>query len=553
MATALTATTTTVPVTSRKLSAASSIGSRSRKNSLHINTEFNNYTNSSSSSQNHTSSNSSTHNMKNRERSSTTGLSIPSMLSENSPSGMDALSPEVQSKAVFQLGGINNNTNNNNDDTYSKNIILTDSSPIDDALNSLILDEQLNSRNVNNTDIYRKLPNDYRIIVEKTNKFTLNLVNIIKRLYYEYLRNEIENKHLSKITDLNWSFKPNLIHFKNLNNQQIMNYLVIFIDFSFVFYILPISIFLKFFIISILSLLFTIPILSQFFIFSGPILAWVFLFFSSPVIPKEWKPPISVKVLPAIETIIYGDNLSDILAVKTNSILDVFAWIPYGLLHFAGPFIVAALIFLFGPPTALRSFGFAFGYMSLTGVIIQTIFPAAPPWYKNLYGLLPANYFMKGSAGGLSRIDKLIGFDLYSTNFKNSPLIFGAFPSLHSGFATMNCLWLSYLFPNYTKFFAIYICWLWWSTMYLTHHYFFDVTAGSILALTFFLYVKYYHLPVKVEKNYCRWSYTKIEKIDILKEDPLIKLSFNSINENNDIEMNEFNSNNNITDDEFDN
>ncbi|GMF08578.1 unnamed protein product [[Candida] boidinii] len=160
--------------------------------------------------------------MKNRERSSTTGLSIPSLLSENVTASMDALSPEVQSKPVFQLGGSNNNKN---DSKYSNNIILTDSSPIDDALNSLILDEQLNSRNFNNTDIYRKLPNDYEFLVENTNKFTLNLVNIIKRLYYEYLRNEIENKHLSKITDLNWSFKPNLIHFKNLNTQQIINYL----------------------------------------------------------------------------------------------------------------------------------------------------------------------------------------------------------------------------------------------------------------------------------------------------------------------------------------
>ncbi|OBA15102.1 uncharacterized protein OGAPODRAFT_41957, partial [Ogataea polymorpha] len=230
----------------------------------------------------------------------------------------------------------------------------------------------------------------------------------------------------------------------------------------------------------------TVPLLSQFFLFGLPILAWVFLFFSAGKIPTSWKPPISVKILPSMETILYGDDLSDVLASYTSKPLDFIAWFPYGIVHFAGPFIVAALVWLFGPPTALRSFGWSFGYMNLVGVAIQQIFPAAPPWYKNLYGLQPANYAMKGSPGGLGRMDGYFGVDLYTTNFSNAPVIFGAFPSLHSGISTMNALWLSYLFPKYSPYFACYVCWLWWSTMYLTHHYFFDLTAGSVLAVTFF-------------------------------------------------------------------
>ncbi|GME88050.1 unnamed protein product [[Candida] boidinii] len=158
-----------------------------------------------------------------------------------------------------------------------------------------------------------------------------------------------------------------------------------------------------------------------------------------------------------METILYGDNLSELLAGYKATVLDVLAWFPYGIVHFALPFIVAVLIWLFAPPTSLRSFGFAFGYMNLIGVIIQNIFATAPPWYKILHGLEKANYSMKGSPGGLGRIDDLFGFDMYTTTFTNSPLIFGAFPSLHSACATMDALWLSYLFPKISWIFCIYV------------------------------------------------------------------------------------------------
>ena len=113
-----------------------------------------------------------------------------------------------------------------------------------------------------------------------------------------------------------------------------------------------------------------------------PVFTWLALYFTCAKIPQEWKPAITVKVLPAMETILYGDNLSNVLATITTGVLDILAWLPYGIIHFSFPFVLAAIIFLFGPPTALRSFGFAFGYMNLLGVLIQMAFPAAPPWYK---------------------------------------------------------------------------------------------------------------------------------------------------------------------------
>lgn len=284
---------------------------------------------------------------------------------------------------------------------------------------------------------------------------------------------------------------------------------------------MPVAILIKFTLIVVLIYINFAPIFAQFFNNGLPILAWVFLFFNSRFIPLSMKRPISVKVLPALETIFYGDNLSEILASKTNTFLDVICWLPYGLIHFSLPFVVAALIFLFAPPTTLPQFCWSFGYMNLTGVIVQDlIFSCAPPWYKVLHGLENANYAMKGSPGGLGRIDKLLGIDMYTTGFTNSPLIFGAMPSLHSGCSTMDALWLSYLFPKASPIFIFYVVWLWFSTMYLTHHYFIDVVVGSCLAVVFFTLIKW-RGKLPINNLFCRWDYESLSLHNIWNEDPL--------------------------------
>jgi membrane-associated phospholipid phosphatase len=327
------------------------------------------------------------------------------------------------------------------------------------------------------------------------------------------------------VADLTWNLNPKTSFQKlkqhNFTKKDIVYYSTLTFFLMCAFFLNPAPLIAKSVVALLLLTLLVVPVTSQFFLYGLPVLAWVFFFFSSHTISAKYRPPITVKVLPAVETILYGDNLSQILATYTSPLLDILAWLPYGLIHFSLPFVVAALIFLWGPPTALRSFGFAFGLMNLLGVINQLVFPAAPPWYKILHGLDPANYSMLGSPGGLARIDELLHLDMYTTNFsKNSPVVFGAFPSLHSGSATMDALFLSWLFPRATPVFIVYVMWLWWSTMYLTHHYFIDVMAGSFFALAVFLYTKYTHLPVNDKNAKNRWSYAEVKKLDVFKNDP---------------------------------
>ena len=135
----------------------------------------------------------------------------------------------------------------------------------------------------------------------------------------------------------------------------------------------------KLFLVAAYTLALLIPFTSQFFLPATPIFSWLLLFYSSQFIPKSWRPHIWVSVLPTLESVLYGANISDLLTRWTNPVLDVLAWLPYGVIHFVAPFVVAACLFVFSPPGAVKFFGAAFGYMNLVGVVIQICFPCAPP------------------------------------------------------------------------------------------------------------------------------------------------------------------------------
>ncbi|GMG20010.1 unnamed protein product [Ambrosiozyma monospora] len=347
----------------------------------------------------------------------------------------------------------------------------------------------------------------------------------ITKLFREFQTARANGNHLP---DLTFEFNPVVTIGKiksNVTIPHVIHYTFMFSVILFVLIILPIHWTFKLLFVFGWTTILTVPILSQFFNYGLPVLVWVFLFFSSKFIPLQIRPPISVQVLPGMETILYGENLSELLASYTSTFLDLLSWLPYGILHFGLPGAVAILIWLFAPPTTLRRFGFSFGYMNLIGVIIQNLlFSCAPPWYKVLHGLEKANYSMQGSPGGLARIDLLFGFDMYTTTFTNSPLIFGAMPSLHSACASMDALWLSYLFPRLTPVWCLYVFILWFSTMYLTHHYFIDLVVGSCLAVTSFCLVKFTgNLPEN--PKFCRWSYDRLEFHDIHRADPLNALN----------------------------
>ncbi|GLB42904.1 putative PAP2 superfamily protein [Lyophyllum shimeji] len=229
-----------------------------------------------------------------------------------------------------------------------------------------------------------------------------------------------------------------------------------------------------------------IPFTSQFFVPATPIFTYLITYYSSRFIPTPWRPEISVSLLPTLESVLYGANISDILTRFTHPILDIIAWLPYGVGHFIIPFFVAAFLWLFRSKESLHLWARAFGYFNFCGVVIQIFFPCSAPWYELIHGLTPANYTMKGSPGGLARIDALLHSQTYTVGFSNAPVVFGAFPSMHAGCATIEALFIAHFFPQTARYVWLYAGVLYWATMYLTHHYLIDVVGGACLAIAFF-------------------------------------------------------------------
>ncbi|KAF9154321.1 Aureobasidin resistance protein Aur1 [Linnemannia schmuckeri] len=275
-----------------------------------------------------------------------------------------------------------------------------------------------------------------------------------------------------------------------------LQYLFLFVLFSFCFWIMDKPLWFKL-PIALIAIALLIPRRTRLFMlpFFAPA-SWLILFYCCRFIPSDWRPHIFTSVLPALENILYGGSISEMLAQSTTPFKDILGWIPYGVLHYVLPIVTAILIVCFGPPGTLPVFARTFGYMNVAGVLTQIFFPCAPPWYETRYGgLEPATYSMPGDPGGLARVDDILGVEMYKTTFTASPLVFGAFPSLHSADAWQLAFFLVYIFgPRAIPFAVLYVFWIWWATMYLGHHYVVDLVGGGAYAVVAF-WLGSYFLP----------------------------------------------------------
>ncbi|KAI9830368.1 MAG: hypothetical protein M1819_005749 [Sarea resinae] len=258
-----------------------------------------------------------------------------------------------------------------------------------------------------------------------------------------------------------------------------------------------------------------------------PVAVWISTFKEARLIPASIRPYIHVDLLPAWEKYLYETptgliaqsavlagiyyavirtpwaltaaslpfilNILNFFAQDLNRTKDLFAWISYGVVHFISPYLTAVWLWFFAPPGVIGVYGWAFGFQNLAGVFTHLSFPNASPWYQSdAYGYgtppKPGNYSMPGSAAGLVRVDAVLGTHIYAHAFRASPLVFGAFPSLHSGFAVMNFFFLARYSPKRGKYLCgAFVFWQWWSTIYLLHHWRIDLIGGALYSTAAFL------------------------------------------------------------------
>lgn len=124
-------------------------------------------------------------------------------------------------------------------------------------------------------------------------------------------------------------------------------------------------------------------------------------------------------------------------------------------------------------------------------------YPAAPPWYVELYGLGPAQLDIPTNAAGGLRFDALLGINMFADFYAKSPNIFGAIPSTHVAYPFL-ATYFAFKLRSLKIFCLGFYLLMVFSAVYLNHHYILDIIWGSAYALIIgWAMNSFYTLPVK--------------------------------------------------------
>ena len=128
-------------------------------------------------------------------------------------------------------------------------------------------------------------------------------------------------------------------------------------------------------------------------------------------------------------------------------------------------------------------FSYAFVLTNIIGFIIYYLYPAAPPWYVQQFGF----EFIPGasaSSGGLARFDELLNITIFGNIYKMNSNVFAAMPSLHTAYPILLCYYGAKLKNAILNIFLfIFLAGVWFSAVYTSHHYIFDVMGGAFCAI----------------------------------------------------------------------
>ncbi len=128
--------------------------------------------------------------------------------------------------------------------------------------------------------------------------------------------------------------------------------------------------------------------------------------------------------------------------------------------------------------TAFFSFALTFLLVNLLGFIIYYAYPAAPPWYVQLYGFA-FNPHTPGNTAGLGRFDSFFHISVFSGLYAKSSNVFAAMPSLHAAYPlTVLYYGIKYRLGWINGLFALITGGIWFAAVYTSHHYVLDVLAG---------------------------------------------------------------------------
>ncbi len=221
--------------------------------------------------------------------------------------------------------------------------------------------------------------------------------------------------------------------------------------------------------------------------FSIFIIFWI-IYDSMRIIPNYEVSTVHIREPYEIEKALFGIKVSnntitpnEYFNIWNNRFLDFISgffyinWMPIPLAFGIYLFIKDKLLF--------AKFSMAFLLVNLVGFAIYYIYPAAPPWYVNLYGF-DLHIGVPGNRAGLDRFDALIKYPLFEGIYNKNANVLAAIPSLHATYPLIvlfygikkRLTWINIIF-------AIFTLGIWFSAVYSGHHYIIDVVLGVVVAV----------------------------------------------------------------------
>lgn len=214
---------------------------------------------------------------------------------------------------------------------------------------------------------------------------------------------------------------------------------------------------------------------------------WI-IFDSMKAYPNYWFSDVRIREPYELEKFLFGIETSNGIVtpneyfLKNGTVfLDLMTgtfyinWMPIPLLF--------AFYLWIKDKYLLLQFSAAFFTVNLVGFVIYYTYPAAPPWYVELYGFTE-NFNIPGNVAGLIKFDEYFGVNLFQDIYSKGSNVFAAIPSLHSAYPVVVLFygirkglgWVNILF-------SVFVLGIWFSAVYSSHHYIIDVIIGAICAV----------------------------------------------------------------------
>ena len=238
---------------------------------------------------------------------------------------------------------------------------------------------------------------------------------------------------------------------------------------------------------------------------------YTFLYDSHKVIPNYVVNPVHLKEPYFLELSLFGITTpegvltpSQYFQVNTHPFLDVITGLFY-LCWMPVPLLLASY-FTFTNRVILFQFSLAFMMVNLIGWTIYYLYPAAAPWYIDLYGFTE-NYGIPGHVAGLGRFDDFFGITLFKDLYTKASNVFAAIPSLHSAYPVVAFVYgVKARLGWFNYFLALVMVGIWFAAVYTNHHYIIDVALGVAVAVLGIFVFERVLLKTSLKETIEKWA-----------------------------------------------